>query len=145
MCPDWSIGPCSWHKSLGTTSVSGVSLISIIDLGLIRWIGGKQSACNAGDTGDVCKLLFFLTTPLSWEDPLEEEMTTHCSILALRIPWTEEPGGLQSTGSQRVGHDWPAEHGGIDSSLPLVESSLALTAEEDRYPKSQTGYRRVHC
>ena len=78
-----------------------MSLISIIDLGLIRWIGGKQSACNAGDTGDVCKLLFFLTTPLSWEDPLEEEMTTHCSILALRIPWTEEPGGLQSTGSQR--------------------------------------------
>ena len=48
---------------------------------------------------------FFKTTPLSWEDPLEEEMTTHCSILALRIPWTEEPGGLQSTGSQRVGHD----------------------------------------
>ena len=42
---------------------------------------------------------------LSWEDPLEEDMGTHCSILAWRIPWTEEPGGLQSTGSQRVGHD----------------------------------------
>ena len=38
-------------------------------------------------------------------DPLEKEMATHSSILAWRIPWTEEPGGLQSMGSQRVGHD----------------------------------------
>ena len=42
---------------------------------------------------------------LSWEDPLEEGMATHSSILAWRIPWTEDPGGLQSTGSQRVGHN----------------------------------------
>ena len=42
---------------------------------------------------------------LGQEDPLEEEMATHSSILARRIPWTEEPGGLQSMGSQRVGHD----------------------------------------
>ena len=40
-----------------------------------------------------------------WEDPLEEGMATHCSILAWRIPRTEEPGGLQPIGSQRVGHD----------------------------------------
>ena len=40
---------------------------------------------------------------LVWEDPLEEGMATHSSILAWRIPWTEEPGGLQSIGSQRVG------------------------------------------
>ena len=42
---------------------------------------------------------------LVWEDPLEKELATHSRILALRIPWTEEPGGLQSMGSQRVGHD----------------------------------------
>ena len=42
---------------------------------------------------------------LGWEDPLEKEMATHSSILAWRVPWTEEPGGLQSTGSQRVGHN----------------------------------------
>ena len=42
---------------------------------------------------------------LGWEDPLEKGMATHSSILAWRIPWTEEPGWLQSTGSQRVGHD----------------------------------------
>ena len=42
---------------------------------------------------------------LGQEDPLEEEMATQSSILASRMPWTEEPGGLQSTGSRRVGHD----------------------------------------
>ena len=43
--------------------------------------------------------------PLGPEDPLEKGMVTHSSILAWEIPWTEEPGGLQSMGSQRVGHD----------------------------------------
>ena len=43
--------------------------------------------------------------PLGWEDPLEKGMATHSSILAWRIPETEEPGGLRSMGSQRVGHD----------------------------------------
>ena len=42
---------------------------------------------------------------LGWEDPLEKEMATHPSIHAYKIPWAKEPGGLQSTGSQRVGHD----------------------------------------
>ena len=42
---------------------------------------------------------------LGWEDPLEKGMATYSRILAWRIPWTEEPGGLQSMGSQRVGHD----------------------------------------
>ena len=41
---------------------------------------------------------------LGQEDPLEEEMATHSSVLAWKIPWTEKPGGLQSMGSQRVGH-----------------------------------------
>ena len=42
---------------------------------------------------------------IGWEDPLEKGMATHSNILAWRIPWTEEPGGLQSMESQRVGHD----------------------------------------
>ena len=42
---------------------------------------------------------------LSQKDPLEKEMATHSSILAWKIPWTEEPGGLQSMGLQTVGHD----------------------------------------
>ena len=43
--------------------------------------------------------------PLGWEDPLEKGMATPSSILAWRIPWTEEPGGLEAIRSQRVGHD----------------------------------------
>ena len=43
---------------------------------------------------------------LGWEDPLEKEMATHSSTLAWKIPWTEEPGRLQTTGLQRVRHDW---------------------------------------
>ena len=42
---------------------------------------------------------------LGWEDPLEKEIATHSSVLAWDIPWTEEPGGLQSTGLQRAGHN----------------------------------------
>ena len=56
---------------------------------------GKASAYNAGDR----------VRSLGWEDPLEKEMATHSSIHAWKIPWTEEPGGLQSMGLQRVGHD----------------------------------------
>ena len=47
---------------------------------------------------------------LGQEDPLEKEMATYSSILAWRIPWMEEHGGLQSTGPQRVGHDWALSH-----------------------------------
>ena len=47
---------------------------------------------------------------LGQEDPLEEEMATHSSIFAWGIPWTEEPGGLQSTESQRFRHDWATDH-----------------------------------
>ena len=54
----------------------------------------KESACNAGDLGSI----------LGWEDPLERGMATHSSVLPWEIPWTEEPGELQSLGSQRVGH-----------------------------------------
>ena len=46
-----------------------------------------------------------LVTSLDWEDPLEKEMATHSSTLAWKIPWTEEPGRLQSMVSQRVRHD----------------------------------------
>ena len=45
------------------------------------------------------------TPSLGWEELLEEEIATHPSILAWKTPWTEDPGGLQSKGSQRVGHD----------------------------------------
>ena len=58
----------------------------------------KNSPLNAGEVRDV-------DSSLGQEDPLEEGMATHSSILAWRIPWTEEPGGLQSIELQRVRHD----------------------------------------
>ena len=57
---------------------------------------GKESACNVETWVQY----------LGWEDPLEKEMATHSNILSWRIPWMEEPGRQQSTGSQRVRHDW---------------------------------------
>ena len=66
----------------------------------MTWIfpGGsdsKESACNAGDLGLIPGLGRYL----------EKKMATHSSVLAWKIPWTEKPGRLQPTGSQRVGHD----------------------------------------
>ena len=57
----------------------------------------KNLPTNAGDAGDVS------STP-GWEDPVEKEMETHSSILAWKIPWTEEPVRLQPMGLQKVGH-----------------------------------------
>ena len=59
-------------------------------------LDGKVSAYNAGDRGSIS---------LGWEDLLEKEMATHFSILAWKIPWTEEPDALQSMRSKRVGYD----------------------------------------
>ena len=65
--------------------------------GFLGSSNGKESACNTGDLG---------STPGSGRFPRQKGIATHSSILAWRIPQTEEPGGLQSTGSQRAGHDW---------------------------------------
>ena len=62
---------------------------------------GKESAYNARDLSSVRNMGLILGR----EDPLEEGMATHYTILAWRIPWTEEPDGLQSMGLQGVGHD----------------------------------------
>ena len=79
---------------------------------------------------------------LGWEDPLEKRMATHSSILVWRIPWTEEPGGLQSTGLQRVGHDWnglpfpsPGDlpDPGIEPRSPALQAD-ALTSEPPGKP-----------
>ena len=103
--------------------------------GLPRGSDGKESACNAGDSGSIpglgrshregigyplhdswaslvahmVKLLPAMqetwVRSLGQEDTLEKEMATHSSTLAWRIPWREEPGGLQFKGSQRIRHD----------------------------------------
>ena len=66
----------------------------------------KNLPANAGDLRDLrFKRFKILDLILGWEDPLEEGMATHSSNLVWRIPWTEKPGGLQSTGLQRVRYD----------------------------------------
>ena len=72
---------------------------SIYYEGFPHGTSGKEPPANARDKRDVGSI------SLSWEDPLEASMATHSRILAWRIPWTEEPTGLQSMGSQRVRHD----------------------------------------
>ena len=71
---------------------------------------GKESGCNAGDTGDVG------STP-SLGRSLEKGMATHSSILAWKILWTEKPGVLQSTGSLRVRQDCATEHTNQNSNM----------------------------
>ena len=84
-----------------------------------RSIGGELGAIDGGKDGfsgcsdwiaqtvkNLPALQETQVSSLGWEDPLEKGMATHSSILAWRIPWTEEPGGLQSMELQRVGHHW---------------------------------------
>ena len=65
---------------------------------LIIGVKSINPVINVGDLQEM------LVRSLGWEDPLEKKMATHFSILAWEILWTEEPGGLQSMGWQRVGH-----------------------------------------
>ena len=75
----------------------------MINTRLPQWLSVKESVCNSGDTGDA--------DSIPWPGrSLEKEMATHSSYFAWRIPWTEEPGGLQPMRLQRVGHDWKTEH-----------------------------------
>ena len=61
---------------------------------------------------------------LGQEDPLEKEMAAHSSILSWRIPWTEEPGGLESMESQKVRHDWVTNTFTFFQTIALVSKSL---------------------
>ena len=82
----------------------------------------KNPPANAGDRRDVGR-------SLGPKDPLEEEMATHSRILAWRVPWTEEPGRLQSRGSHRVEHDWACMQ------APLTQGQ-ALVRIESPWPRS---------
>jgi len=96
--------------------------------------------------------------PLGWEDLLGKGMATHSGILAWRIPWTEEPGGLQFMGSQRVGYDWMTntfsliefnslEFKDWESSLEADQQMLAMLSQEGQYMLLSEGERRkeTHC
>ena len=75
-----------------------------------RGIHGKRAVLVAQMVKNLPAVQETWVQSLDWEDPLEEGMATHSSILAWRIPWTEEPGGPQCTGLQRVGHNRATKH-----------------------------------
>ena len=78
------------------------------------WLSDKESACQ-------CR------RPRFREEPLEKEMTTHFSILAWEIPWAEKPGGLQSMGLQRVGHDWAANNSLLFFSRTNINENVCMS------------------
>ena len=84
---------------------------------------------------------------LGQEDPLDKEMATHSSTLAWKIPWTEEPGRLQSMGSQRVGHDWATSLSLFTWKFPLPPTlflcQFALLCVERKAPDLQPSFG--HC
>ena len=96
-CPLLSPGVCS--HSLGDGRIPSLTQWTWVWANFSYGSGGKESACNAVDSRDPGLI------PGSGRS-LEKEMATHSSILAREVQWTEEPGGLQSMGLQRVGHDW---------------------------------------
>ena len=99
----------------------------------------KNPPVNAGDKRDEEMPI----RPLGWEDPLEKEVAIHCTILAWKIPWAEEPGWLQSMGLQKVGHDRVIEHGRILEILSL--SSLTGAQDKERQPCLKETYECDSC
>ena len=90
--------------SKSRTQLSDWNELNWTELSILKWgfpggSGGKEPVCNEWDW----------VWSLGQEDPQEKEMATHSSVLAWRIPWTEEPGQLQSMGLQSVRHNWAAK------------------------------------
>ena len=85
-----NVGDCALRRGTGTSVLQGSNGTSLVALMVKRLPTLQETRVRS----------------LSQEEPLEKEMATHSSTLAWRIPWTDEPGGLQSMGLQRVGHDW---------------------------------------
>ena len=85
-----------------------------------RWLGGKESSCNAGDTRDE-------VWSLGWEDPLEKEMATHSSIFAWEIPWTEKPGRLQFMGCKELDvTEWLSKQASINNAATNHLNNISL-------------------
>ena len=102
----------SWANRRSSKYISYLSKVRVTCS--IGWLAGGTHAVRGFPGGSVVKNLSASAGDVGLipgrKDPLEKEMATHSSILSWRIPWTEEPGGLQSTGLQRVRLDWITEH-----------------------------------
>ena len=134
---NWLFAREAWRAAIHGVAKSWTRLSDWFDLTLIGASLVAQTVKRLPTTRETW------VRSLGWEVPLEKEMATHSSILAWKIPWTEEPGRLQSMGSQRVGHDWATElnwrweHAGVrwqwDSILLLgftYPTTTSTTAQE---------------
>ena len=105
-----NIGTQFWACVLEMPIKQLKEMLSRLLIDIWVWIGGRHYASWPSLVAQLVKNLPVMqetwVQSLGQEDPLENIMATHSSILAWRIPWTEEPGRLQSMGLQRVGHDW---------------------------------------
>ena len=97
---------CLTFCDLMDCSQPGSSVHGILQARIMIWVAISRASQVAQRLKRLPAMWETLVQSLSQENPLEKETATHSSILAWRIPWMEEPGGLQSTGSQRVGHNW---------------------------------------
>ena len=93
---------CILDRSMNTSLINFTSIYIIISLLMQPFVSQLQASLVAQMVKNLPALYETRVRSLGWEDPLEEGMATHSSILAWRIPWTEEHGGLQSIKSQRV-------------------------------------------
>ena len=101
--------PCALSLCLRVPFLPFLSLLPVMGMNLADWLDSPAPSCHlisGGSDGKNLPAVQETWVPsLGHEAPLETGMLTHSSILAWTIPWTEEPGGLQSMGSQRVKHD----------------------------------------
>ena len=100
------------RESQGRGSLMGCRLWGRTESDTLKQLSSSSSSSSSSSRGSAVKNLLAMqeiqktqVQSLGQEAPLEEEIATHTNILAKKIPWIEEPGRLQSTGSQRVGHD----------------------------------------
>ena len=107
-----------------------------LDLGLPWWLSGKESTCHAGDAGDSGSIPGWGRSPgVGHGNPLQYSL--QCSE---RITWTEEPGELQSMGSQRGRHDWATEQAHLDLNLSYLGGQW--WREEQRVKRRERGRER---
>ena len=116
----------SWITGLSCASLLTYGFFSVVNttIGLPGPSHSKESAWNAEDLQEMS------IRPLGWEDPLEKVMAIHSSILTWRVPWTEEPGGLQFMGSQRVGHDWATNTLTFSSNTTRLQQLWLVDSED---------------
>ena len=116
-------------------------LLMFRNINKVLLINLENHVSNYSSTNDIASLVAQMVKRLSamqetlvqslgWEDPLEKEMTAHSSTFAWKIPWKEEPGGLQSMESQRVGHDGATSLSLMIFDLPSNESHYMILCVE---------------